>query len=427
MTTSSDLNTEKKIKIGPKEKIAFVCSGGATKAGAFHLGVALALQENGFRFYGGTKELAKEKTNQSDVQAMNISTYVGSSAGAILCSYLASGYSLESIFSSFISGANKNLFKNPLKFASQKKLKKITYQKMFKIHGFDLPSVTNSFFKIFSGRIEAINHFRLPKLNGIFSTSGIESYMREEVLPSNKFKDYLADLFIVATQLNHSKKTIFCKYSNRPSLAAPDDEYENKVTVSDACAASTALPGIFAPYGIQKGSDQIIHYIDGEVRDTLSSHIATDNGADLVLASYTHQPYNARDSRLDDLTHHGLSAIMTQSLYHLVEQKIKNCMHVSEMQKKAILSIKHYCKNSNISQKDWKQILALLQKNLQCKLNVDTIYIHPDPSDKQLFLANHFSLSSKKMAAIVKSGFNATVKTLKKYEFTDRIKKKTLI
>ena len=34
--------------IGPKRKIAFVCSGGAAKAGAFHLGVALALRELGF-------------------------------------------------------------------------------------------------------------------------------------------------------------------------------------------------------------------------------------------------------------------------------------------------------------------------------------------------------------------------------------------
>ncbi|NDD92084.1 hypothetical protein EBZ37_08370, partial [bacterium] len=39
-----------RIQIGSKRKIAFVCSGGATKAGAFHLGVALALQEQGFRF-----------------------------------------------------------------------------------------------------------------------------------------------------------------------------------------------------------------------------------------------------------------------------------------------------------------------------------------------------------------------------------------
>ena len=45
--------SEDRIQIGPKRKIAFVCSGGASKAGAFHLGVALALQEQGFKFYGG--------------------------------------------------------------------------------------------------------------------------------------------------------------------------------------------------------------------------------------------------------------------------------------------------------------------------------------------------------------------------------------
>ncbi|NBU20171.1 hypothetical protein EBS43_01965, partial [bacterium] len=48
-------HSENKIKIGSKRKIAFVCSGGATKAGAFHLGVALALKEQGFKFLGGTR------------------------------------------------------------------------------------------------------------------------------------------------------------------------------------------------------------------------------------------------------------------------------------------------------------------------------------------------------------------------------------
>ena len=68
-------------KIGPKRKIAFVCSGGATKAGAFHLGVALALQERGFRFFGGLAPPAGESKLPGP---MEISTYVGSSAGSII-------------------------------------------------------------------------------------------------------------------------------------------------------------------------------------------------------------------------------------------------------------------------------------------------------------------------------------------------------
>src|ERR1700761_789574 len=89
-----------RIKIGPKKKIAFVCSGGAAKAGAFHLGVALALQEQGFRFYGG---LSTPSSTPPPPGPMDISTYVGSSAGSIISAYLAAGYSLENIFNSFMS------------------------------------------------------------------------------------------------------------------------------------------------------------------------------------------------------------------------------------------------------------------------------------------------------------------------------------
>src|SRR3954468_20956120 len=88
-----------RIQVGPKRKIAFVCSGGATKAGAFHLGVALALQEQGFKFYGGPKPAVGTPRAP---EPMEISTYVGSSAGSIISSYLAAGYSLDNIFNSFL-------------------------------------------------------------------------------------------------------------------------------------------------------------------------------------------------------------------------------------------------------------------------------------------------------------------------------------
>src|SRR3954464_5261343 len=90
---------EEKIQIGPKRKIALVCSGGATKAGAFHLGVALALQEQGFKFYGG---MVPSQGSPRPPGPMEISTYVGSSAGSIISSYLAAGYSLDNIINSFL-------------------------------------------------------------------------------------------------------------------------------------------------------------------------------------------------------------------------------------------------------------------------------------------------------------------------------------
>src|SRR4051812_21878060 len=89
-----------RISLGPKRKIAFVCSGGGSKAGAFHLGVALALKEQGFQFFGGSAQEINPAQPRSPgtrpnrvPEPMEISTYVGSSAGSIICSYLAAGYS----------------------------------------------------------------------------------------------------------------------------------------------------------------------------------------------------------------------------------------------------------------------------------------------------------------------------------------------
>ena len=100
MTSTGD-----RIQIGPKKKIAFVCSGGAAKAGAFHLGVALALQEQGFRFQGG------KSPGDGSVHVpkpMEISTYVGSSAGSIISTYLAAGYSLDNIFNSSLGRTSED-------------------------------------------------------------------------------------------------------------------------------------------------------------------------------------------------------------------------------------------------------------------------------------------------------------------------------
>src|SRR3954453_2486976 len=92
-------STNDRVQIGAKRKIAFVCSGGATKAGAFHLGVALALQEQGFKFFGGTVPFEGPVPTPGP---MEISSYVGSSAGSIITTYLAAGYSLDNIFNSFL-------------------------------------------------------------------------------------------------------------------------------------------------------------------------------------------------------------------------------------------------------------------------------------------------------------------------------------
>ena len=406
-----------RIQIGPKKKIALVCSGGAAKAGAFHLGVALALQEQGFRFYGGLNPASGPPRSPGP---MEISTYVGSSAGSIISTYLAAGYSLDNIFNSFLSRKPTH----PADAIPQP-LPRLTYQKMFKLRPQlakeqigQLLLVRKLFNGLANGEWEALLQFKWLKATGIFSTAGIEQYLREEVLSSNKFQDYAADLFCVATQLNHSRKVVFGKYNYQPPPHDLTCQYNNDVTMSQACASSTALPGIFAPYPIEQGG-QTVHYIDGEIRDTLSTHVAIDAGADLVIASYTHQPYHYQ-KEIGSLTEHGLPSILIQSLYLLIEQKINNHIHNKQVQRNAIDAVSRYCKQAGVSDEHRKRISEILEAELHHRMDVDTIYINPNPTDAQMFFGDHFSLSPKRMTEIVKSGFRAAIEVLRNYEFADR-------
>ena len=94
-------------KLSKKKNPALVLSGGGVKAAAFHIGVCLALKDKGFHFAGGSpSRVADEFSNDP----MTFKTYVGSSAGSIISSILASGYSIEAIIHAFTQGAGKGKF-----------------------------------------------------------------------------------------------------------------------------------------------------------------------------------------------------------------------------------------------------------------------------------------------------------------------------
>lgn len=414
-----------RIKIGKKSKIAFVCSGGAAKAGAFHLGVALALQEKGFKFIGGLKrEMTAGQPNASlgmaDSAGREVRVYVGSSAGSIICSYLAAGYNLEQIFDSFL-GKRKSS-------AEHRPLKRLTYTTMFSLRkeaglintlslfteSAKIPALGKFVQQLTKDSYENIFKWKWLKLPGLFSTSGIEKYLREDVLPSNEFQSYEADLFIVATQLNHSKKVVFGKYNY-----TPDDKtvaYINACNVSDACAASTALPPVFAPYPIKNEKGHTVYYFDGEIRDTLSTHVGFDAGADLIIASYTHQPYHF-SREIGSLHQFGIPAILIQALYLIIERKIQHVIETKERNAAAIDAVSRFFKEQNLSDSQRVQCLDLLERKLGYKRGVDYIFIHPKSSDHSMFFGDHFNLSGRKMSEIVRLGFRSAIDVLRRYEF----------
>jgi predicted acylesterase/phospholipase RssA len=397
-----------RAQISRRKKIAFVCSGGATKAAAFHMGVSLALQEKGFRFLGGLK--GKSPSTESARGPLDIDTYVGSSAGSLIATYLASGYSVDQIFNSYLGRAKQSPLK-PLAYSALMSVKASQHEDTSQ------DGLSRKIRALTTSAIDLLyRRQKLLSLSGLFTTAGIEQYIREEVLPSNRFEDYAADLCVVATQLNHSKRVIFCKHQLGPPPDDPRCLYETEVAISDAIAASVALPPIFAPYGIKNKKGKIIYFFDGEIRETLSVNAAEQLGADLIISSYTHQPYHF-SREVGSLTKFGITSIGIQAIYLLIERKIQSAIYTRNQKLAALDAVREYCNQEQIDERHRKKLLGILEEKLSVKPNNRYIYINPRPKDHEMFFGDHFNFSPKFMEKIVRIGFMSAIETLRKYDF----------
>jgi predicted acylesterase/phospholipase RssA len=402
-----------KKRMGPKKKIGLVLSGGGPKAAAFHIGVAYALKEHGFDFYQGLKS----DQNASEPTAKSIQTYVGSSGGSFIATVLACGYSLENISASFLNQQVEHTKYHP------HPLPRLQYKKMFKLRpevaleqASQFLTIKNVMSGLMDGKFPSLLQLKWLKMTGLFSTNGLEQFIREEVLPSNRFEEYKPELFIVSTKLNDSQKVVFGKTAYPPPPHDPRCQYQTHVKISDAVAASASLPVVFAPYVLNDESGEPHHYIDGEIRETLSTHVAIDSGCDLVFSSYTHQPYRYV-KEIGSLTKLGLPAIVIQSIYILIEQKINSTYESYLSRKNAMNEVYRYCKESNIGPEHVDKIMQILENELHQTRNIDMIRIHPDPGDTRTFLAEHFTLNPKKLTEMVKAGYKAGMSKLSQYDF----------
>ena len=196
------------INLSSKKKIALVLSGGGIKAAAYHIGVCLALKEKGFIFEGGSKESVQLRAHKTSPK---IQLYVGSSAGAFVSAVLASGRPLESLITAFQVGFGNTPFYN---LANEESIKPIGYRHIFNLNSRRILSfLPETLLKksILTGGLEVLLKEGF-KLNGFFNTNGLERYLRKYVLDENDFSRLGVELYIVATQLNQSRKVVFGHY-----------------------------------------------------------------------------------------------------------------------------------------------------------------------------------------------------------------------
>ena len=383
-------------RIPAKRRLAFVASGGAVKAACFHMGVCLALKERGFQFLGGLR--AGAGTVQTD---RTFTVYIGSSAGAFFSSMLASGYRLEDIADSFVGSHGKG------------GLRRIAWHEAFRPVR---PKPIRYVRELLNRRtpirgIEGYLHRAFPG-SGFCSTAGIADYLRKCVLPTTNFHALAPELYVPATALDHSRKLVF---GARRHEARDGVVYEDRVPIHDAVAASAALPPFYRPYSI-KGGAYPGYYFDGEIRDTLSTGTAKDVGADLIVSSYTHQPYHYHRA-FGSLVNFGIPAIMVQAIYLAIEQKIRLHQRARRDRDTVMEITDRFFREHKLDDRLRRRLLDELGLAIQHRPGIDYIYIHPE-DEPNFFFAEHFDLSRKGVEKAVNLAYKLAIKRLKPYIFS---------
>ncbi len=382
------------------KKVALVLSGGVVKAAAWHLGVSLALEELGF--------VLKHNKSQSNPE-FEISTYVGSSAGALINLYFASGFRPIDVIDATI---NRN--------QAQTSLKAVSYSDMLSRKMPNREAFNFDFYNPFEGFPPLLKQMAKPLLSipGLFSTEGLNQYMQRHVILSQQFEDYVADMFVVATQLDHSRKVIFSKFNYPSPIHDSTAEYFTGVSVTESISASMSVPPFYAPFAVKNPrTNQTDYYIDGEIRETLSNHVAVDNKCDFIISSWTHTPYHYHDE-IGSLINYGLPAICVQAIYLMIQKKIVSSRGQKYMAKDIIDTVSDYMNSNNFTKKDKDKITSILERKLNFNSNVRFLDIYPDHSNYRLFFTNSFSLDPQKAKYIMTSGYRKTFEVFKKYEWS---------
>jgi predicted acylesterase/phospholipase RssA len=378
------------------QKTAFVLSGGVVKAAAWHLGVALALEELGFTL----------KHNTSQESDYEISTYVGSSAGALISTFFANGFSPRDIIESNLERKHG-------------RIPPITYRDMLSLKSPLSKPQKSDLYKPFDGFPIFLQQLLKPilKVSGFFTTQGLYEYIIKNVLMSNNFEDLEADLFIVATQLDHSRKCIFSKYKYPSPAHDSTATYYTNIPIAESVAASTAVPPFYSPYPIKNPqTEKTDYFFDGEIRETLSTHVAVDNRCKYIISSWTHTPYHYHDE-IGSLINFGLPAICMQAIYLLIQKKIVESRAKRHMARDVLAVVNEYLKDNKFDEKKRLRLLDILEKKMNYQRDVKLIDIYPSHSNHKIFFRNSFSLNPEKTADLVSFGYRRTIQIFHRREW----------
>ena len=290
---------------GAKPKVGLALAGGGPLGAIYEIGALCALEE---------------AVPGLDLNALD--GYVGVSAGAFVAAGLANGMTPRQLCRAFIQNdgprediVRPGMFMRPALTEFAQRLA-------------SLPGVATmaAFGYVFKGRtlLASLEHLGRALPTGLFSNAPLERQMRRLLSVPGRSNDFRrrqqergGRLVLVATDLDSGEAAPF---------GLPGWDH---VPISEAVAASAALPGLFPPRPIDGR-----WYVDGALKKTLHARVLLDMDLDLVLCLNPLVPFDAThalrhrvlgdaEERIPRLVQGGLPLVLSQTFRSLIHSRLE--------------------------------------------------------------------------------------------------------
>jgi NTE family protein len=286
---------------GPAPRIGLALAGGGPLGAIYEIGALCALQDS---------------LEGVDFNALD--GYVGVSAGGFIAAGLANGMTPRQLCSAFIENdsASEDLIRPGLfirpaigEYARRAAI----------LPGLFIQAGLRFLFKR-RALLSAFEILGRALPTGVFSHAPLEAQVRRVFSVngrSNHFRDLKRKLVLVATDLDSGEAAPF----GQPGW--------DHVPISQAAAASAALPGLFPPVPIDGR-----WYVDGALKKTLHASVLLDMGLDLLFCLNPLVPFDATharqhrvlssgDPRIPRLVDGGLPVVLSQTFRSLIHSRLE--------------------------------------------------------------------------------------------------------